>query len=193
MDSLDSDDLYSDKSSNKNSNSERDINYKKREREKEKEKIKKNKIQNNIRTYKEDSSTSNDDDDDDDNDNNNDNNNKENENYESSNVKDILKIKNTSYNYSHYKIRHTNNISLGTSLNRPINNFFVKTPKFRVVEPENLISLEFDRAYERNKKNNNFMCNNFDDNLNETNIREDINDKNVAKINKTKKSYFCCL
>jgi hypothetical protein len=82
---------------------------------------------------------------------------------------------------------------LGTSLNRPINNFFVKTPKFRVVEPENLISLEFDRAYERNKKNNNFMCNNFDDNLNETNIREDINDKNVAKINKTKKSYFCCL
>jgi hypothetical protein len=191
MDSLDSDDLYSDKSSNKNSNSEGDNNYKKREREKEKEKNKKNKIQNNIRTYKEDSSTSNDDDDD--NDNNNDNNNKENENYESSNVKDILKIKNTSYNYSHYKIRHTNNISLGTSLNRPINNFFVKTPKFRVVEPENLISLEFDRAYERNKKNNNFMCNNFDDNLNETNIREDINDKNVAKINKTKKSYFCCL
>ena len=184
MNFSDSDNLYSDKSSNKNSNSEKDIYDKKREKEREKEKNKKKKIQNNIKTYKEDTSTSNDD---------NDNNNKENEYNESSKIKDILKIKNTSYNYSHYKIRHTNNICLGTSLNRQINNFFVKTPKFRVVEPENLISLEYDRAYERNKNNNNFTCNNFDDNLNETNMKEEINERNVAKIKKKNKSFFCCL
>ena len=184
-DYFDSNYLYSDKSSNKNSNSEKNINYKEREREREKgrERIKnkKNKIHSNKKTYKEDSSVSNDD-------------NKESENNDSSNIKEnnnIKKIKHTFHNYSHFKVRHTNNICLGTTLNDTNNNFFIKPPKFAVVRPENLISLEFDRAYKRNSSNN-CMINNDDDNLNETNIRED-NSGRIAQIKKRNKSFFCCL
>ena len=184
-DYFDSNYLYSDKSSNKNSNSEKNINYKEREREREKgrERIKnkKNKIHSNKKTYKEDSSVSNDD-------------NKESENNDSSNIKEnnnIKKVKNTFHNYSHFKVRHTNNICLGTTLNDTNNNFFIKPPKFAVVRPENLISLEFDRAYKRNSSNN-CMINNDDDNLNETNIRED-NSGRIAQIKKRNKSFFCCL
>ncbi len=184
-DYFDSNYLYSDKSSNKNSNSEKNINYKEREREREKgrerTKNKKNKIHSNKKTYKEDSSVSNDD-------------NKESENNDSSNIKEnnnIKKIKNTFHNYSHFKFRHTNNICLGTTLNDTNNNFFIKPPKFQVVRPENLISLEFDRAYKRNSSNN-CMINNDDDNLNETNIRED-NSGRIAQIKKRNKSFFCCL
>ena len=186
-DSFDSNYLYSDKSSNKNSNSEKNINYKERERERERErgreraKNKKNKIHSNKKIYKEDSSVLNDDD-------------KESENNDSSNIKEnnnIKKIKNTFHNYSHFKVRHTNNICLGTTLNIANNNFFIKPPKFEVVRPENLISLEFDRAYKRNSSNN-CMINNDDDNLNETNIREDNNGR-IAQIKKRNKSFFCCL
>ena len=170
---LDSDNLYSDKSSD----------------QKEKNKNDKIKTQNNIKKYRNESPNNSNDDDD---------YKKKEMNYplkiKGKSNKNMIRLSNNFHDYSQYKIKHTNKICLGNSLNDKNNNYLIKVPKFSVVQVENLISLEFNRDYERNvhSKNNNNIMNNLDDNLNETNIKEnDGNQRNIIK--KRSKSFFCCL
>ena len=179
---FDSDYLYSDKSKRNSSNS---ITENNNNSNNNKEKKIKNKIPNNLKTFKEDKNYSCD--------------KKENRNA-SLKMKDNndKKIKNNIHNNSIYKIKHVNNICVGRSLNKENNNLLMKIPSFSVVKPDNLISLEFNRAYERNNDKNNLTIKNYDDNLNETNIKERRdnfihNERNFNKLTKRSKSLFCCL
>lgn len=180
---FDSDYLYSEKSKRDSSNS---ITENNNNSNNNKEKINKNKIQNNLKTFKEDKNYSSD--------------KKENKNgsLKMKDNNDIKKIKNNIHNNSIYKIKHVNNICVGRSLNKENNNLLMKIPTFSVVKPDNLISLEFNRAYERNNDKNNLTMKNYDDNLNETNIKERKdnfihNERNFSKLTKRSKSLFCCL
>ena len=68
---------------------------------------------------------------------------------------------------------------------------------FSVVQPETLISFEYNRAYERPKSTNKFNIKKSEDIINEKNNKnqndnnDDENDEN--QIKKRNKSVFCCL
>lgn len=154
-----------------------------------KEKIKKSKIINNIIAYKNES-------------------NKINQNclntHENSLINNSIKLKdnndfkNNIQSISQYKMKHVNNIYVGSNLyknNR--NNSLIKIPSFSVVKPDKLISFEYNRAYENN--NRTYLLSKIaEDMFNNDNIKEKTykykNDgNNDNKIEKKNKSFFCCL
>ena len=158
-------------------------------KENNKEKIKKSKIINNIIAYKNES-------------------NKINQNclntHENSLINNSIKLKdnnefkNNIQSISQYKMKHVNNIYVGSNLyknNR--NNSLIKIPSFSVVKPDKLISFEYNRAYENN--NRTYLLSKIaEDMFNNDNIKEKTykykNDgNNDNKIEKKNKSFFCCL
>jgi hypothetical protein len=70
-------------------------------------------------------------------------------------------------------------------------------PVFSVVQPDKLISFEFNRAYERPNNTNNVYTKKSEDMLGEKNSKnQNDNNDNEDSVNETKKinkRVFCCL
>ena len=167
-----------------------------------KDKIKKAKYNNNIKIYKEDS-------------NNNDNNDinsssknssilnkgitgkiKDNKNYKK-NINNIIN------NNSKYIIKHENEIFFENNQNKK-EKLVIKIHEFSIIQPDKLIYLEYNRAYERpNSINNklNKLNKKSEETLNDINIRNknennenNFNEESMEnKIKIRNKSVFCCL
>ena len=108
--------------------------------------------------------------------------------------KEFKSSKNVLLNNSKYKIKHVNDINVIGSKNiSPI----IKMPVFSVVQPDKLISFEFNRAYERPNNINNIYIKKSEDMLGEKNSKnQNDNNDNEDSVNDTKKinkRVFCCL
>ena len=108
--------------------------------------------------------------------------------------KEFKSSKNILLNNSKYKIKHVNDINVIGNKNI---NQIIKMPAFSVVQPDKLISFEFNRAYERPNHTNNVYIKKSDDMLGEKNSKnQNDNNDNEDSVNDTKKinkRVFCCL
>ena len=98
---------------------------------------------------------------------------------------------------TNYEIKHINNIYLGRNQIKPLEKKinFIKVPYFSVVKPDNLVSFEYNRAYENN--NRNYYLNKNNEKLLQEAMKERKYSKNVKSSDnngkKKNKSIFCCL
>ncbi len=157
-------------------------------------KNKKQKFQTNIKLSKDESNTS-----------------KRNELSESRDssikIKEMKKIKdnkdfknmNNILNASKYIIRHVNDIFVGKikDKNEDYKSSIINIPRFQVVQPQNIIYFEYNRAYERPNSIQKFIIRKSDDTLNDNNIKipneNNGNENNEKQVKKRNKSLFCCL
>ena len=113
--------------------------------------------------------------------------------------KEFKNSKNSLLNASKYKVKHENEIFVIRSYNKndEYKSLAFKIPVFSVVQPEKLISFEYNRVYERPKSTKNFDIKKSEGLINEKNNKNqnDNNDDESEdnQIKKRNKSVFCCL
>ncbi len=161
------------------------------EKEKINNNIKQEKNKNNIKIYKEDSIYSL----------KSDEINESKEKSRNNKLKDNKEFKNKYiiFNNSKCKIKHVSDLYVvgNKNKNEEYQNSIIKFPGFSVVQPDKLISFEFNRVYDRPKSTKIFSIKKSEDTLNENNIKNkndnNDNEDSVNEIKKRNKNVFCCL